>query len=228
MKDLVLYHGSQKVIMKPQYGYGKSYNDYGMAFYCTEICEMAREWACTETLDGFSNQYRLKGQGLNELNLCGEDYHILNWLAVLLANRTFRVESDLQITAKKYILDNFLPNYRDYDVIKGYRADDSYFSFANAFLNNSLSLEQLGKAMYLGQLGEQIAIVSKKAFLRLEFVDAEPVAKEVYYPKKVKRDQEARRLYRDERDKVYEGTYMIDLIREKWRNEDERLQHIVY
>ena len=134
----------------------------------------------------------------------------------------------MQITAKKYILDNFLPNYRDYDVIKGYRADDSYFSFANAFLNNSLSLEQLGKAMYLGQLGEQIAIVSQKAFSQLEFVDAEPVAKEVYYPKKVKRDQEARRLYRDERDKVYEGTYMIDLIREKWRNEDERLQHIVY
>ena len=41
-------------------------------------------------------------------------------------------------------------------MIIGYRADDSYFSFANAFLNNTLSLEQLKEAMYLGKLGEQV------------------------------------------------------------------------
>ncbi|MBR2627880.1 MAG: DUF3990 domain-containing protein, partial [Peptococcaceae bacterium] len=38
----------------------------------------------------------------------------------------------------------------------GYRADDSYFSFANAFLNNTLSLRQLEKAMMLGKHGEQV------------------------------------------------------------------------
>lgn len=31
-------------------------------------------------------------------------------------------------------------------MIRGYRADDSYFSFATAFLNNTISLAQLEKA----------------------------------------------------------------------------------
>lgn len=227
MQDLVLYHGSQKIITRPQYGYGKVYNDYGLAFYCTKEIEMAKEWACTEVLDGFANCYHLNGEGLSELDLCGGEYNILNWLAMLIENRVFRMESDLQITAKQYLLENFLPDYKGCDVIKGYRADDSYFSFANAFLSNALSLEQLGKAMYWGGLGEQIAIRSQRAFSQLEFRDVVPVAKEIYYPRKAKRDGEARRLFRQEREKTYEGVYMIDLIREKWRDDDERIQRIV-
>ena len=30
-----IYHGSDHIIEKPQYGYGKPYNDYGVGFYCT-------------------------------------------------------------------------------------------------------------------------------------------------------------------------------------------------
>lgn len=65
--------------------------------------------------------------------------------------------------AKTYLLEELLPNYDPYDLIVGYRADDSYFSFANAFLNNTLSLEQLRKAMFLGKLGEQVVLKSEKA-----------------------------------------------------------------
>ena len=32
-----IYHGSDHIIEKPQYGYGKPYNDYGVGFYCTEM-----------------------------------------------------------------------------------------------------------------------------------------------------------------------------------------------
>ena len=70
------------------------------------------------------------------------------------------------------MLDTFLPEYEDKDIIIGYRADDSYFAFANAFLNNTLSLAQLEKAMYLGKLGEQIVLKSKKAFHHLTFQEA--------------------------------------------------------
>lgn len=34
---------------------------------------------------------------------------------------------------KEYLLDNFKVNYKDFDVIVGYRADDSYFAFAQDF-----------------------------------------------------------------------------------------------
>ena len=40
-------------------------------------------------------------------------------------------------------------------------------SFAKDFVNNSINLEQLCNAMRLGKLGEQVVIMSKKAFDRL-------------------------------------------------------------
>lgn len=34
-----LYHGSQFIIQKPEYGKGARHNDYGKGFYCTEQIE---------------------------------------------------------------------------------------------------------------------------------------------------------------------------------------------
>ena len=56
----------------------------------------------------------------------------------------------------------------EYDLIIGYRADDSYFRFAEDFLNNSISVEKLERAMYLGKLREQIVLKSEKAFEQLD------------------------------------------------------------
>ena len=121
-----------------------------------------------------------------------------------------------------------MPDYKKYDIIRGYRADDSYFSFANAFINNQLSLQQLQKAMMLGDLGEQIALRSEKAFRSLRFSGSDIVDKEIYYPKKARRDQRAREGYKAERSLVYDGIYIIDILREKWGNEDERLQRNLF
>lgn len=38
-----LYHGSEKIVQKPLYDYGKSDNDYGRGFYCTKEVELAKE-----------------------------------------------------------------------------------------------------------------------------------------------------------------------------------------
>ena len=82
------------------------------------------------------------------LNLSGEEYNILSWLSILLQNRIFKISNDIAAEGKDYLLERFLPDYQKFDVIIGYRADDSYFSFANAFLNNAISLAQLEMAMY--------------------------------------------------------------------------------
>ena len=140
----------------------------------------------------------------------------------------FRVNSDLKVAAKDYICSNFMPDYKKYDIIRGYRADDSYFSFANAFINNQLSLQQLQKAMMLGDLGEQVALRSESAFWSLNFLGSEIVDRNVYYPRKALRDQRARDSYKAERSIVYEGIYIIDILREKWGNEDERLQRNLF
>ena len=52
--------------------------------------------------------------------------------------------------------------------------------------------------MYLGKLGEQIVLKSKKAFHHLTFQEAIYAEKETYYPKKMNRDQGAREAFRSE------------------------------
>lgn len=59
-------------------------------------------------------------------------------------------------------------------------------------MNNTLTLEQLNRAMHLGHLGEQVAIRRRLVFEQLELTGAEPA------------------------------------VRERWRNDDERLQRIVH
>ena len=228
-KILTLYHGSASIIEKPVFGAGKPYNDYGLGFYCTEYIELAKEWACSAELDGYANRYEFHTEGLSVLSLTGGEYTILHWLAILLENRKFRTGASVAESAKRYLLENFLTDYRNYDVIKGYRADDSYFSFATAFLNNTISLSKLEKAMQLGALGEQVVAVSKEAFERFSFVQAEFSPKEIYYPKKLARDTAAREEFLREREAFFELTevYMIDILREGWKADDKRLQRIV-
>ena len=225
MKVITLFHGSTKIVEKPILGVGNPKNDYGLGFYCTENLELAKEWASTERNDGFANSYEMDIEGLDILRLNRKPYHILNWLAILLENRTFVLSQGLPTEAKAYLLENFLPDYEQYDLIIGYRADDSYFSFANAFLNNTISLEQLRKAMYLGKLGEQVVLKSEKAFSKIIFIESIPVDSNLYYPKRQARDRQAREDYQKEKNATssVDAVYMIDILREKWTNDDSRL-----
>ena len=114
----------------------------------------------------------------------------------------------------------------EYDVIIGYRADDSYFSFAQDFVANVISLRQLDEAMHLGKLGEQIVLKSKKAFDRITFTDSIPAQKEEYFAKKMIRDKEARKAYRNSKRQSADihDIYMLDIMREGIINGDQRLQ----
>ena len=226
---LTIYHGSSKIIERPDFGTGNPHNDYGLGFYCTESMELAKEWASSTETDGFANQYQLNLTGLSTLSWTSGDYHILNWLSVLLENRRFRIDGAIAQQAKAYISENFSVDYKQYDIIRGYRADDSYFSFANAFLNNTISVTQLEKAMVLGKLGEQIVLISQKAFASIEFVNAIPAPNEIYLPKKLARDTAARKDFQQEkaRGSILTEKYILDIMREGWKNDDERLQRIV-
>ncbi len=225
MDNKILYHGSDKIIEFPQLGFGNPKNDYGLGFYCTESLDLAKEWACTENQDGYANKYLLNMDGLTVMHLNEAPYHILNWLSILLKNRTFILSEGLPKEAREYLLNKFLPDYKTYDVIIGYRADDSYFSFANAFLNNTISLEQLRKAMMLGNLGEQIVLKSKHSFEQLSYLECIPAESSTYFSKRDIRDKEARDNFQKEKSKAKsaDGIYMIDILRQKWTNNDARL-----
>ena len=215
-----IYHGSPNLIEQPVFGEGKVYNDYGRGFYCTEHAELAKEWACSSDNDGYANHYQLDMTGLTVLNLNTPEYNILNWLAILLENRKFNVAEGLPQRARAYILENFKVDYKKYDIIIGYRANDSYFSYAGDFVNGTLSLSDLSEAMRLGKLGEQVVLKSKKAFDALTFVEAIKAPRQEYFAKYKKRDEEARGKYRQIAAKPLAESeiYVIDIIRNNWKN----------
>ena len=221
-----IYHGSINRIENPIYGYGKKYNDYGVGFYCTESIEMAKEWGVGADHNGYANIYDLTMTGLTVLNLNNPEYCILHWLSVLLQNREFEISSTLASEAREYLTTHFLPNYSTSDIIIGYRADDSYFSFAQDFLNGTISYRQLSAAMHLGKLGQQIVLKSEKAFSQLTFVDAEIAKADEWFTKKQFRDKSARNEYFNaERNKRQRGDLYITQILDKEMNaDDERLR----
>ena len=123
----ILYHGSEFIINPPIFGKGETANDYGQGFYMTEFPELAAEWACHgKNKIGIVNKYELN---LKELHLLDMDKEpIENWISILVQNR----DNEISSGAREF-MDQFIKKYpfsvADYDVVKGWRADDSYYAF---------------------------------------------------------------------------------------------------
>lgn len=223
---MILYHGSEKIIDIPVFGKGSTNNDYGRGFYCTESEELAKEWACSNNNNGFANKYEFDIDGLNVLYLNSEKYNLLNWLALLTKNRTYWENSTVSETAKKYLAEHFMIDTTPFDVIIGYRADDSYFTFAQDFVAGTISYRQLGDAMRLGRLGEQIVLISEKAFKRIKYISNSPADASVYYKKKKERDRTARKEYRQTKSEapLPDELFILDIMRGGMKQNDERLR----
>lgn len=230
MSKIILLHGTDHIIEEPDINIGNEHNDYGKGFYCTKAEEMAKEWACKQNTDGFVNSYELNTDGLKILDLTDGQHTVLNWIAILLKYRTFKLSSEIAIDARDYIIEHYSVNISDYDVVIGYRADDSYFQYAESFVSNGLPLRSLNKALKLGKLGEQTVLVSQKAFDQIKFIDAAPVSKDEYYPKFIDRDSSARKAFKQEikKSKVYrDDIFVLDILREEMQNNDPRIQRII-
>lgn len=137
--------------------------------------------------------------------------------------KTFDVNTPIAIQAKEYILNNFYIDIKEYDVIIGYRADDSYFSFAKDFINNTISIEQLVLVMKLGELGIQIVLKSKKAFDGIKYLNNEVAEYKEYYIKRISRDKNERDIYLNSyrQMKGYDGLFVMDIIRKELKNGDK-------
>mgnify|MGYP003303523346 CR=1 FL=1 len=173
----ILYHGSPNIIEKPIYGFGNKQNDYGLGFYCTTSKTLAKEWASKRTGFGYVNSYSFRDDNYKILDLTAPPYNnVLYWVALLMSNREISDELKTKFPRElKYLEDNYLIDISKYDIVIGFRADDSYFSYMNSFLENNLSVEALSKAMKLGKLGLQYVAISKKAHKKIKFISAERI-----------------------------------------------------
>lgn len=224
---LVLFHGSDHVIERPRLGLGREHNDFGRGFYCTQDPELAKEWAATHDRDGIANRYELDTADLSVLRLDDPRWCVLHWISVLVRHRAFRIRNPIAARGLRYLADRFPVVVEGYDLVVGWRADDSYFDYAEAFLNNAITVQQLAAAMRLGNLGLQVVLKSDQVFApeRLRFTGPETADRTVYAVRREARNDAAREGYErlllelDEK-----GLYLSDAIREDIRDGDERLR----
>lgn len=223
---MVIYHGSEHKIEMPEFGKGKRYNDYGRGFYCTEHAELACEWAVESDRNGYCNAYELDLEGLSIWRLNGSEFSILHWITLLVNNRTFDLQTDFSKEAIAYLNQHFSAPFEEADIIIGYRADDSYFSYASDFLNNIISVQTLSEAMCLGELGEQIVLKSERAFQRLRFIGADVAYAEEWYASKSERDRRARARYQELRQEPWTrgSLYMMSILEQEVPSDDARLR----
>ena len=222
----IIYHGSKDIIKTPIYGAGKPYNDYGRGFYCTQSLEMAKEWAVEKDRDGYANKYQISTEGLNILDLNDSKYTFLHWLTILLTYRTFNILFPLATEARDYLIKNFRVSLDGIDIVLGYRADDSYFSYAQDFINGTISYRQLCNALTLGKLGQQFVIISKRAFDKIEYLGSEKASALEWYPKKEIRDKMARNDYFNSKKNTRQkgDIYITTILDEEIKPDDTRLR----
>ena len=212
---MIIYHGSKYIIERPEYGKGNIHNDYGQAFYCTEDYDLAAEWAVSESGDGYINKYSVDLENYKILDLRDKKFSVLNWISILLSNRVFEVNNMIAKNGKEFIISNYSVPYGDYDVIIGWRADDSYFSYAKAFLNNTISLEALESAMRFGNLGIQYAFRSEEVINELKNESFSIAERKMYLKNKLDRDSSARESYIEmlSNRNMKNETFLIDIMR---------------
>ena len=184
-------------------------------FYLTAYPELAKEWAVCSGNSGYLHEIKVN---IAELTIFDYDKcSSLNWIAELMSHRdawdSNYYKRFAPIFINKYKLDT-----SSYDIIKGWRADSSYFRIAKLFVRNELDISLLDEALHFGYLNIQYCLKSKQAFKSIKSCKCLcKVDIEQYYTKYNLRDKEARdsleKLVNSERNTL---TYTFqDLIREQ-------------
>ena len=197
MKKIILYHGTPDEVVNPVYGGGQDKHDYGRGFYLTEDIELAKEWAVCRPnqQNGWVHKYELDCTDLKMFDF--QEKNVLSWLAELMKHRDAADTKRYRMLAAKFI-EKYGIDVNSYDVIKGWRADASYFYIAKEFVRDNIDIEILEELLSLGGLGIQYCLKSELAFSKLREIDEIlPVDYTEFNDKYNKRDIEARNKMRD-------------------------------
>lgn len=198
MGVITLYHGSPNKVVIPQYGCGDDKHDYGRGFYLTDDIELAKEWAVCrpDEKNGWVHKYELECDELKIFDF--KEYDVLAWLAELMKHRDAADSKRYRMLAKKFIA-KYGKDTDEYDVIKGWRADASYFYIAKEFVRDNIDIDILEELLLLGGLGTQYCVKSERAYSRLHEITGELLSVEYaeFNDRYNKRDVEARKNMRD-------------------------------
>lgn len=166
MSKIILFHGTSNKVVTPTFCLGDEKHDYGKGFYLTDNLELAKEWAVCIPNDtnGWIHKYELDTDGLKILDF--QENNVLAWLAELMKHRDAAESKRYRMLAGKFI-EKYGIDTSEYDVIKGWRANASYFYIAKEFVRDNIDMDILEELLSLGGLGIQYCIKSELAYSKL-------------------------------------------------------------
>lgn len=198
MERIILYHGTSDKTVVPVFGKGEERHDYGKGFYLTESLELAKEWAVCRPnkVNGWVHKFELEAAELKILDFEKED--MLSWLAELMKHRDAADSKRYRMLAHKFI-QKYGIDAGGYDVIRGWRANASYFYIAKEFVKDNIDVEILEELLVLGGLGIQYCIKSELAYSKLHELkeDLRSVPYEEFNEKYNLRDVTARKRMKE-------------------------------
>lgn len=146
---MILYHTSDREIVRPDIHYGRRNADFGWGFYLTPDKDFTYRWA---TRDAVVNIYELDETGLNIHSFTRDE----DWFRYIYDNR--RLKDGL-----------------DVDVVIGPIANDTIFDTLGIMSSGFLSSEEALKLLLIGPEYIQAVIKTEKAAVNLRFISSEKV-----------------------------------------------------
>ncbi len=128
---------------------------------------MASEWSVCNPAEknGWVHKFMLDTRELKILDFEKDD--ILSWLAELMKHRDADTGRRYKVLAPRFI-EKYQISTEGYDVIKGWRANASYFYIAKCFVRDEVDISILPDLLKLGDLGIQYCLKPEKAFQALK------------------------------------------------------------
>ena len=166
--------------------------------YLFDNLDLAKEYSAANpsNTNAYIHKYELDLSDLKVLDFT--EYNVLSWLAELMKHRDADDSKRYKVLSKEFI-EKYGIDTSGYDVIKGWRANASYFYIAKEFVRDNVDFDILEELLSLGDLGIQYCLKSQKAFDTLKELKKDLIAVDFkeFNEKYNKRDINARRNMRD-------------------------------
>ena len=118
-EKVILFHGSNVVVEKPEIRIYGHYKDFGYGFYCTRFEQQAKKWALTKKTRHIVTQY---------------DFTLQEGLRVLIFPEMTDEWLDFVANCRK-------GKEHQYDFVEGPMADDQIWDYVEDFISGAISRE---------------------------------------------------------------------------------------
>jgi len=148
---MIVFHGSNIVVVHPDVTYSRKTTDFSKGFYVTTIKEQAEMWAIRKSFgykESFINKYVLNEEELNKLKVLEFSSYSSEWLSFVSRCRTGIDETN-------------------YDVVIGPIADDKVFDTLELYFSNLISAEEAIKKIEFVKPNVQICIRNNESINKL-------------------------------------------------------------